>query len=1016
MPRPALAAAIAAALSCLLPGQTLVANLVTNTGGNPGSGIDRFHLIGARAVFAAQCPWGVEPWVTDGTTLGTTMLADLMPQGSSSPLQLLVHGANVFFTANVPGIGRELWKTDGTNAGTVLVKDIYPGAVSGNPLWLVEFNGFVYFAATDPTFGQELWRSDGTEAGTTLVADIRVGGGSSGPNQITVVGNRLFFAATDLGTGTELWVSDGTAAGTTLVADLNPGGFGAALNELAPFGNRLLFGADVGNGNGSEPWVSDGTAAGTFALGDLQPGVTDSLPRDFTAAGGLAVFSALGPGVGRELYVTDGTLAGTSLLLDIRAGVADGNPDLLTPYNGIVVFAANGADGVEPWRTDGTLAGTYQLADLATGTASSSPFEYAPVNGELWFGANGTGLGSELFHTDGTVAGTGLVADLVPGPIGAGVQTLVQLGSEVLFVGTIGNAGYEPCLTDGTVAGTSLVDDLARPASNSSPRDFADLGSRVFFIASTNSSGTEPHVTDGTPTGTTMLADVQPGSFGSNCTTRVARGADVFFDGNLFLHGAELFLADGVTRAVTQLTNAAPAVAPRGLAALGGLVVFSGVSANGREPWVSDGTPAGTFELLDVNPGAADGFTLFSEKFTTVAGQTFFAANDGSHGVELWVTDGTSAGTHLVADLLPGASSSNPNHLIAFGGLCYFTAVTPGIGTELWRSDGTLAGTVLVKDVFAGPAGSNPADTTVAGGDLYFTASTPTGRQIFVSDGTAGGTVPVTSTASTAGTPYSDLTATQIGLFFLHDDLTGAGVELWHTTGTLASTHRVLDIGPGQISGPVPGTLASAFGGTQLIFGATDLANGLQLWRTDGTTASTVPVTSFGEPGRGAVSFAEFFATGPVTYFACDDGINGVEPWLFDPVNGGVAFVLPYGNACTGSTGLPAIGANGLPTLGNPAFAITLANALPLSLAVQASSSGSTGINLGGCYLWVDIPFTLWWTTLVDAAGTAAAPLPIPTTPSLVGSNLFFQWGVLDPAGPFSGLALTGGLQIQVGN
>ena len=52
----------------------------------------------------------------------------------------------------------------------------------------------------------------------------------------------------------------------------------------------------------------------------------------------------------------------------------------------------------------------------------------------------------------------------------------------------------------------------------------------------------------------------------------------------------------------------------------------------------------------------------------------------------------------------------------------------------------------------------------------------------------------------------------------------------------------------------------------------------------------------------------------------------------------------------------------------------------------------------------------------LDGAGAGSAPLPIPAVPTLVGSNLFFQWAVLDPAGPFLGLALSGGLQIQIGN
>ena len=45
---------------------------------------------------------------------------------------------------------------------------------------------------------------------------------------------------------------------------------------------------------------------------------------------------------------------------------------------------------------------------------------------------------------------------------------------------------------------------------------------------------------------------------------------------------------------------------------------------------------------------------------TVFNGQLFFGANDGTHGPELWVSDGTAAGTTMVKDIIAGASGSNP--------------------------------------------------------------------------------------------------------------------------------------------------------------------------------------------------------------------------------------------------------------------------------------------------------------------------------------------------------------------
>jgi ELWxxDGT repeat protein len=72
------------------------------------------------------------------------------------------------------------------------------------------------------------------------------------------------------------------------------------------------------------------------------------------------------------------------------------------------------------------------------------------------------------------------------------------------------------------------------------------------------------------------------------------------------------------------------------------------------EPWVSDGTAAGTFLVKDVNPGEASGVPEGS-LVATVAGSTvFFIAEDGLDGPDVWITDGTEAGTRKVRDFGDG--------------------------------------------------------------------------------------------------------------------------------------------------------------------------------------------------------------------------------------------------------------------------------------------------------------------------------------------------------------------------
>ena len=103
-------------------------------------------------------------------------------------------------------------------------------------------------------------------------------------------------------------------------------------------------------------------------------------------------------------------------------------------------------------------------------------------------------------------------------------------------------------------------------------------------------------------------------------------------------------------------------------------------------------------------------------------GKMFFAASDGTHGTELWETDGTAAGTSLVSDINSGPAGSNLAALTVFNGKLYFQATAGAGGSQLFASDGTAAGTGLVKVL--NPAGNaSPFDFTAFGGSLFFAAN-----------------------------------------------------------------------------------------------------------------------------------------------------------------------------------------------------------------------------------------------------------------------------------------------------
>jgi ELWxxDGT repeat protein len=109
---------------------------------------------------------------------------------------------------------------------------------------------------------------------------------------------------------------------------------------------------------------------------------------------------------------------------------------------------------------------------------------------------------------------------------------------------------------------------------------------------------------------------------------------------------------------------------------------------HGSELWRTDGSEEGTWLVKDINPGTGSSSTTVAlYHMAEVNGLTFFWADEPVHGVELWMTDGTEAGTALVADLDPSRQSSTPGRnraLKGIGNRLYFTATDAVSGEELW--------------------------------------------------------------------------------------------------------------------------------------------------------------------------------------------------------------------------------------------------------------------------------------------------------------------------------------------
>ena len=423
-----------------------------------------------------------------------------------------------------------------------------------------------------------------------------------------------------------------------MVADIAPGAASSNPSQLVAIGSTTYFVANDGI-HGNELWKTNGTAAGTSMVADIKPGSASSYASNLTNVNGTLFFTANDgtTGGGAELWKSDGTAAGT---VKLASGFA--SADFLTNVNGTLFFRGFDLQGVDLWKSDGTAAGTARINPVNT----SWPTDLTNVNGTLFFEMGDNVHGEQLWKSDGTTAGTVMVKDIFTEWVSSGYY-----------------AGY---------------------LNSSSPSNLTDVNGTLFFAA-TDSSGRELWKSDGTAAGTAMVSS-SPDS-------------------------------------PQQLTN------------VNGTLFFTTFdSVNGDELWKSDGTGAGTVMLKGFDPGSPYSYIT---DMTSVNGTLFLTANDGTHGTELWKSDGTAAGTVMVKDIFPGGAtvtghyggsyyapnSSNPNWLTNVNGTLYFQANDGVHGTELWKSDGTAAGTTMVADINPGSATSYPANLTNANGTLLFSAN-----------------------------------------------------------------------------------------------------------------------------------------------------------------------------------------------------------------------------------------------------------------------------------------------------
>lgn len=745
-----------------------------NLGQFVSTGTDAFFVTHDESGF-----WSL--WTSDGTPEGTRSLLPLTPFTdifSAPTISVATTGNRLFFRwldqQNIP----QLWVSDGTPTGTYLVKLLDNEPVIWMPGGLGAMNGTMFFSADDGVHGYELWRTDGTAQGTRLVADLDPGPGHSRPNELTAVGDRIYFITDIQNQGRQLWQSDGTSAGTALVP-LMPG----QPAFTARYGTPKLFPA-----NGYllvfEPGWND-----YLQLWALHPDGSPLTPvhafrrfrflDSYFATSSIAV---IGKRVlmlvysDEDLWSTDGTAAGTQELLP------DTSVTELTGFAGRVFLSARDVIyGQELWVSDGTPQASHLFKDLHWVLADAQARCPTEIGGRLFFSADDGTHGQELWISDGTPQGTWLLGDLAPGRAHANPCSFTQLGELVVF--RTGNATtMNIWATDGTLAQTQLLLNVKAMIGGSQSLEFIQIGDELVFVAD--------HWlwrSDGSREGTRQITTPQQ-PYGVEANVLLGLTGDrLFFSLEQFGAATQVwslktdFSESRLLHHALPLSSQRPALSGVGLER--GLLFQEIHCCQPRnEVWVSDGTPAGT-RLLSGN-----GWLI---PFP-VAGQALFVDDDTA---TLWKTDGTVAGTTQLYAPLGRRASGRPISSSGGGGRVYFGWTNGGV-SEFMVSDGTSAGTGRLVEL---PGALELVAAHADGAYVLTIVPSPTERraEIWHTDGTPAGT----SAVYTYLKPYQDInpaSLTLLGdrLFFTTQDA-AHGDELWVSDGTRAGTTLCRDFNAG---------------------------------------------------------------------------------------------------------------------------------------------------------------------------------------------------------------------------
>ncbi|WKN43304.1 ELWxxDGT repeat protein [Tunicatimonas pelagia] len=314
--------------------------------------------------------------------------------------------------------------------------------------------------------------------------------------------------------------------------------------------------------------------------------------------------------------------------------------------NELYFAAEDQVHGMELWRSDGTVENTVLVKDITIGENGSSPKSFLVYNDQLLFSANDVRHGTEVWITDGTEEGTRLLVDHIPGTNSLNPRNWVVYQNRLLVLGNRDEV-FEVFPSENRVACFPDCDRQLRAASLFTTSEglysFSDHREEL-SIYDESEQRFEPI-----------------NAAGFENITRYRH-----HENRLYVAGSgKIGRVNEATREITVLSSWTidryGRIEVDNLTGVGDLLFFSvrlnfnrdnGGTKDSDALWVTDGTVQGTQMLksFSFDPHAYNSEIM---NFAAANGKLYFVGRTGySSSANLWVSDGTEAGTQNVSDVV----------------------------------------------------------------------------------------------------------------------------------------------------------------------------------------------------------------------------------------------------------------------------------------------------------------------------------------------------------------------------